>query len=77
MKHHDQNNLLKIYESLPDDGRIRIETIRILYGNISTSTVWRMIKSNKIPAPSKMGGRTTTWRVGDLRKALSSKGGNE
>ena len=73
----NSDEILRSFSYAPEDARVKINTVQLLWGGISPSTVWRLVKSNKIPAPSKMGGRTTTWRVGDLRKALSSKGGNE
>ena len=37
---------------------------------ISRSTLWRMVKAGRFPAPYKLGLNTTCWRCGDVRRYL-------
>jgi predicted DNA-binding transcriptional regulator AlpA len=37
---------------------------------VSRSTLWRMVKSGRFPAPHKLGLNTTAWRCGDVRRYL-------
>ena len=67
---------LSSFDSLPDTSNVRLPVVMGLY-SISSATVWRNVKSGKIPKPRKLTTRTTVWNVGDLREALSKiKDGN-
>ncbi len=54
-------------------GFIRINEMLELYG-CSRATLWRWVKSGKVPAPKKLGERITAWQVGEIREALKSIG---
>ena len=60
---------LKNFDSCPDSAHVRQPVVEALWA-CSGSTVWRMVKNGKIPAPKKLSERVTAWNVGDLRKAL-------
>lgn len=62
---------LKNFDLLPDSANVRQPVVEALWG-CSGSTVWRMVKSKKIPSPRKLSDRVTAWNVGDLRKALAA-----
>lgn len=55
------------FEELPESAHVRLPIVTALYG-ISAATVWRWVKSGRLPAPRKLGPNTTGWRVGDLRR---------
>lgn len=38
---------------------------------ISRASLWRFVRTGKIPAPVKLGERTTAWRVEDIRAVLA------
>jgi len=56
------------FDQLPDSAHVRLPVVAALHG-ISAPTVWRWVKSGRLPAPLKLGPNTTAWRVGDLRRA--------
>lgn len=60
--------ILKNFDDFPDATRIRLPVVRLLFGT-SSATVWRRVKTGKIPAPRK-DGRVTFWLAGELRAAL-------
>jgi len=60
---------LSTFDSLPNTSNVRLPIVMALYG-ISSATVWRNVKSGKIPKPRKLTARTTAWNVGELRSAL-------
>jgi excisionase family DNA binding protein len=35
---------------------------------VSTRTVWRWAAAGRLPAPVRVGGRCTRWRVSDLQR---------
>lgn len=55
------------FDQLPDSAYVRLPVVAGRYG-ISDPTVWRWVKSGRLPAPVKIGPNTTAWRVGDLRQ---------
>lgn len=58
------------FDSLPDSANVRLPVVAALNG-ISAPTVWRWVKTGRLPAPKKLGPNTTAWRVGDLRQHLA------
>ena len=62
---------LKNFDVLPDSANVRAPVVAALYG-CSVSTVWRMARHGKIPAPRKKSDRVTAWNVGELRQALAA-----
>ncbi|HRC37703.1 MAG TPA: transcriptional regulator [Rubrivivax sp.] len=63
------NAALSTFDSLPDSAQVRVPTVAGLYG-VSVVTAWRWARNGTLPAPTKRGG-VTTWRVGDLRAAMT------
>ncbi len=61
---------LKNFDSLPDAAEVSIKVVKVLYG-FSNATIYRGVKSGKIPAPTKHTAGCSRWNVGKLRKALS------
>lgn len=57
------------FSNLPDDALARLPVVQAAYA-CSAATVWRRVKAGLIPAPVRIG-RTTAWRVGEIRKALA------
>lgn len=68
MKEHDT---IKEFDSLPEAAYVRLPVVKKLYA-CSSATVWRCVKSGRIPAPCKLTERVTAWNVGQLRNALNS-----
>lgn len=62
-------NSIKYFNDLPDYAFVRLPVVMALYACSSTS-VWRGVKSGRIPAAHKISANTTGWNVGELRKAL-------
>ncbi|MFY9291716.1 MAG: AlpA family phage regulatory protein [Methylorubrum rhodinum] len=70
MKRTNQTSAaLADFERLPDAAFVRIPVVQALFA-CSDDTIWRRVKTGAMPAPVKLGPRTTAWRVGDLRAAL-------
>lgn len=61
---------LKNFDDLPDSANVRQPVVEGLYG-CSAATVWRGVKTGRIPKPRKLSDRVTTWNVGELRAALA------
>lgn len=61
--------IIKDFETLPDSALLRLEFVRILLGNISRSTVYRMVQNGKL-TPHQISARAVGYRVGDIRKIL-------
>ena len=71
-KDSDKNPIpiaLKYFDDLPDSANVRQPVVQGLFG-CSAATVWRGVKSGRIPAPVHLAGRVTAWNVGELRRAL-------
>lgn len=66
---HSIPNALINFDALPDCAHVRLPVVQALYA-CSVSSVWRGVKSGRIPQPRKLSPRTTCWLVGDLRFAL-------
>lgn len=67
-----QNNLLalELFDSLPDSSFVRQPVVQVLFA-CSAATVWRSVKTGRIPTPKKLSMRVTAWNVGELRQALA------
>ncbi len=59
------------FDSLPDSAHVQARIVAAVVG-VSESTVWRMVKRGKLPAPKKVSDRATRWNVGELRHALAA-----
>ncbi|HYD90794.1 MAG TPA: hypothetical protein VEA37_04815 [Flavobacterium sp.] len=62
---------LASFDQLPDSSHIRLPIVKALLG-VSSATVWRMVKAKQLKT-HKLTPRTTTFNVGELRKALAAK----
>lgn len=63
--------------NLPETGFLRLPQV-LKFIPVARSTWWAGIKEGKYPKGIKLGGRTTAWRVEDIRnliEKLSSNGG--
>jgi predicted DNA-binding transcriptional regulator AlpA len=58
------------FNDLPDDARVDVQAVAVLFGR-SVNSIWRDVKSGRVPQPHKHG-RSTRWRVGDIRAALAA-----
>lgn len=61
---------LRHFDDLPDSACVRLPVVRALHGGVSRSTIWRMVRLGRLPAPRKPSPRIALWRVGELRDAL-------
>lgn len=59
------------FDQFSDSQQVRLPVVKALL-SVSSATVWRMVKANKIRA-YKLTERTTTFNVGELRSLLKSK----
>jgi len=59
------------FDTLPDSAHVRLPVICALLG-CSPATAWRRVRLQVFPASVKLSTKITTWRVGDIRKALSN-----
>jgi predicted DNA-binding transcriptional regulator AlpA len=66
---------LRHFDQLPDSAHVRQPVVQGLYG-FGNSTLWRRVQAGAIPAPVKLGPRTTAWNVGELRRDLAAKRGS-
>ena len=57
------------FDKLPDDAHVRVRVVAKLKA-CSVATVWRGVRSGRIPPPHKETSNSATWRVGTLRQAL-------
>ena len=57
------------FDQLPDSAFVR-QTIVLGLFSCSKATLWRWVKSSRIPSPIKLGNRLTAWQVGQLRACL-------
>jgi predicted DNA-binding transcriptional regulator AlpA len=60
------------FQHLPDAAYVRQPVVQALF-SISSATVWRYVKSGRLPAPDRIGTRAIGWRVGGIRKALEQE----
>lgn len=65
---------LRHFDDLPDSAFVRLPVVAGLL-DVSVETIWRYAKQGIIPAPEKLGPRTTAWNVGKLREALKLRRG--
>jgi predicted DNA-binding transcriptional regulator AlpA len=61
---------LKNFDQLPDSANVRLPVVAALFA-CSPATVWRWAKAGIIPKPKSLGGKTTVWNVGELRRSLN------
>lgn len=59
------------FDQLPDSAHVRLPVVAALRG-ISPPTVWRWVRTGRLPAPVKLGPNTTGWNVGELRRLMAA-----
>lgn len=59
------------FDDLPDCAYVRQPTVLTLF-SCSKATLWRWVKSERLPPPLKLGLRLSAWNVGQLRSCLKS-----
>jgi prophage regulatory protein len=74
MERHNMSSLQDSnFDKLPEAGFVRQSQLIPGIVPISSATFWRMVKSKSFPAPVKLSGRVTAWRVADVRAWLESR----
>jgi len=64
------------FDQLPDDAFIRQKPLLSSgLAPFSASTLWRKCRILEYPAPQKISGGITAWRVGDIRQWLADPAG--
>ena len=56
--------------AIPIEGFARLPTVRAALGNISTATVYRMVKRGQLPPPHKLTPHISAWCVVELRACI-------
>ena len=64
-------DVLKRFESLPDDAHVRLLVVMVFFA-CSAVSAWRYAMNGSIPAPRKFGSRVIAWNVGKLRASLAA-----
>ncbi len=62
---------LETFDQLPDSAYVRLPVVAALYAT-TPSTIWRWVKTGRVPTPVKLGPQSTAWRVAELRRSLAS-----
>lgn len=62
-------NSFEDFDLLPADALVRLPVVCALLA-CSAPTIWRGVRSGRIPQPFRLTPGVTAWRVGDLRQAL-------
>jgi len=70
-----------VFDQLPDSAFVReAQLVRKTASPDSTAplpfsapTLWRMVRTGKFPAPTKLSARVTCWRVGAVRAWMNSQ----
>ena len=57
--------------ALPQEGFVRLPVILKVYP-IGESTWWRGVKEGTYPKPTKLGARSSAWRVEEIRELISN-----
>jgi len=61
---------LAAFPHLPDEALTDIKIVSAVTSR-SPASIWRDVKAGRLPAPHKIGPRSTRWKVGELRAALA------
>lgn len=66
---------MSVHTGFPRTGLVRLSQILAPAGPIpvSKSTWWQGVKEGRFPQPSKLGPRTTVWRVEDIRALFEDR----
>lgn len=60
------------FDELPDSAFVSIKVVAS-HHSISRATIWRQVRDGILPAPHKLGKRSSRWQVGELRAALAAQ----
>lgn len=63
------------FDDLSSAGFVRLSALIPKVVPFSASTLWREVRAGRFPSPVKLAGRTTAWRVADIRAWLDAQGG--
>lgn len=63
-------NDLQNLDHAPDCSYVAARTLAAWLG-VSQVTIWRWVKSKRLPAPKKLGENCTRFNVGQVREALA------
>lgn len=63
-------NEIQSLDHMPNCGFVATRTVASWLG-VSQVTVWRWVKTGRLPAPKKLGANTTRFNVGEVRSALA------
>lgn len=63
-------NEIQSLDHMPACGFVAARTVASWLG-VSQVTVWRWVKTGRLPAPKKLGANTTRFNVGEVRSALA------
>lgn len=55
---------------LPSEGFVRMPQLIAVF-SVSESTIWRWVRTGKLPKPVKLGERTSAWPVEAVRSAIN------
>ncbi|WP_283147607.1 helix-turn-helix transcriptional regulator [Silvimonas soli] len=61
------------YGALPVTGYVRQAQLIPAILPFSASSLWRMVRGGKFPAPVKLSERVTAWRAEDVRAWIDSR----
>jgi predicted DNA-binding transcriptional regulator AlpA len=61
-------------DSLPQEACVPIDVVIYLTGR-SRASIWRDVAAKRLPAPFKVGPRSTRWKLGDIRQAMAKMQG--
>lgn len=65
------SNTPEVCNGLPSDGFVRLPQVLAVIP-VSKSSWWAGCKSGRYPKPTKLGPRTTAWKVEDIRALIAS-----
>jgi predicted DNA-binding transcriptional regulator AlpA len=76
MTHPHPTKAQPAFNQLPDDALMRQKPL-LNSGLVpfSASTLWRKCRLQQFPAPCKISGGITAWRLGDIRQWLADPAG--
>ncbi len=60
-----------------EDFYIRASDVRRRLGNISTTTLWRLVKKGVIPQPVRLGGRSALYKNSWIDDLLALEAGTD
>ncbi len=69
LAHHEKHGSSPAV-TLPETGFVRLATILQVFP-VSRSTWWQGVKTQRYPAPFKLGPNTTAWKAEDIRALLA------